>query len=122
MGNQIVKEKFNNNIIQLYNLFNKDSLFYQNSENSFSDLCKQVYIKDLNIHNKKVTILNNKINKLKKMKLDEYVRDKKIINDENIICKDNFCKSLTMFNNEELNDLLMNTKKSIFIELKKEFD
>lgn len=122
MGNQIIKQQFDKNIIQLYNLFNKDSLFYQNSDKSFSNLCKHVYDKDLTIQDNKVKILNKKIKKLKKMKLDEYIRDKKIVNEENEICKDHFCKSLTMFDHKELKDLLTDTKKSIFLELKKEFD
>ena len=125
MGNcnvTILNNQVNNNIIKLYNLYNDKSLFFNNSHNSFSELCKQVYIKDLNLQNKKIKLLNHKIKRLKSMKLDDYIRNKKILNDENKIDKDHFIKSLSIFDNNELEELLINTKKIIFLELKKEFD
>ena len=59
MGNTNIKEnEINNDILKLINLYNNQSLFFHNSKNSFSELFKQVYIKDLNIHNKKLKNLN----------------------------------------------------------------
>ena len=122
MGNANFKPIVDQNIIKLYNLFNEESLFYKNSRNSFSSLCKVVYNKDLDIQNNKLITINHKIDKLKKMNIDEYVKDKKIVNDNDKICKEQFIKSLNMFDNNELSKLLVDTKRDIFNELKKEFD
>ena len=56
------------------------------------------------------------------MKLEDYIRDKRVLNDKNEIDKDNFIKSLSIFNDLELEELLNNTKRIIFLDLKKEFD
>ena len=122
MGNVNIKPKVDQNIIKLYNLFNEESLFYKNSKKSFCSLCKTVYDKDLDKQNNKLVILNHKIERLKNMNVDEYVKDKKIVNEDDKICKEQFIKSLNMFDKPELSKLLTDTKRDIFNDLKNEFD
>tara|TARA_B100001094_G_scaffold31675_1_gene26296 strand:- start:611 stop:955 length:345 start_codon:yes stop_codon:yes gene_type:complete len=113
MGSSISKQS-DTNILQLFNLFHKKSLFYQNSKECFLQLIKTIYQKEL-------TKKKDKLHKLTKMTIDDYIKEKKIINEENDIDKTQFIKLLSRFTRDEITTLLQTTKKNIFIELKKEF-
>jgi len=105
---------------KIYSLFNKESIFHVD-EDGLTYLAKKMKNKEIDILNKKILKLSSYLKNLKNMDTDQYINDKLLDKDKKIN-KEEFIKVLKMFNNEEIDIILRETKKLIFLNLRKQFE
>ena len=113
--NSKISNVSNNTILQLFNLFQKNSMFYENSKLCFPKLIETIYNRELKQKKKN-------LERLSKMEIADYIKEKKLLNENSDLDKKQFIKLLSLFSQPEINQLLQTTKKNIFLELKKDFD
>tara|TARA_Y100000590_G_C15051087_1_gene762693 strand:+ start:220 stop:579 length:360 start_codon:yes stop_codon:yes gene_type:complete len=119
MGNSSSKGS-NSKINKLYNLFDEDSIFHVNKD-GFLELANKIKNKELDILKNKIFKLNTKLTEIETMDINEYVQVKLLDKDKKID-KEQFIKLLKLFSNDEFNQILKETKKKIFLNLRNEFE
>ena len=98
---------------KLYNLFTKESLFYKKTKPCFIKLATIIYEKEITLKNKE---------NIENLSIQEYINLKKLINAKNEINKNNFLKLISIFSFKEIDNLLRETKKELFEQLRKEYE
>jgi len=108
-----------NKLNNIYGLFNEDSVFHVDKD-YLVELANKMKNKEIYLLDKKILKFKNYLENLKNMDIQQYID--KLLDKENKIDKDEFVKMLKMFNDKEIESILMDSKKRIFQKLRKQFE